>query len=302
MKSTRAILFLFIASVLVANPAEKEKLGNPQTNSRNITAFQRSLQSFSGIWYGPTSDNLKVTIRSEYEDRFEMIFDATGKKWTAICYPEANGRLLDCSGRGMDSGQNYNVKASLEASAGNLTLDYATGSARPDSRQPSVSLSKEKKPAANDSGPFQGCATGSENVKPFNESFEKEVLQIVNQERAKKGLSPLQWNDSLARAARYHAADMAGENYFEHDSMDRKNGRLVKACPTFKRIGAFAYSPAAENIAAGSRTPAGVMQQWMNSPGHRNNILAPGYSTLGVGLYQSDSARYGYYWVQNFGH
>jgi uncharacterized protein YkwD len=139
---------------------------------------------------------------------------------------------------------------------------------------------------------FKGCATGAENVSADNASFEKEVMKLTNQERAKEGKSALEWSAGLARAARYHAADMVTDNYFEHDSYDKVNGQLVKVCGTFDRIGKFGNGYA-ENIAGGS-SPEQVVQMWMNSPGHRRNILS-GNSKIGVGYYKGT-------WVQVFGY
>ena len=146
--------------------------------------------------------------------------------------------------------------------------------------------------------PFRGCATGKERVRPVNANFEKEILRLVNVERKKRGLNPLTWNENMARAARYHAADMAHDDYFKHASLD-KGGREV--CATFTRIRKFG-SGSAENIAAGGNTPAGTMRQWMNSPGHKRNILSAGAKSLGVGYYYKPGLRnkWRHYWVQNF--
>lgn len=146
--------------------------------------------------------------------------------------------------------------------------------------------------------PFRGCATGKERVRPVNANFEKEILRLVNVERKKRGLNSLTWNENMARAARYHAADMAHDDYFKHASLD-KGGREV--CATFARIRKFGAG-SAENIAAGGNTPAGTMRQWMNSPGHKRNILSAGAKSLGVGYYYKPGLRnkWRHYWVQNF--
>ncbi|MEM7179544.1 MAG: CAP domain-containing protein [Spirochaetota bacterium] len=154
---------------------------------------------------------------------------------------------------------------------------------------------------SNDSTNFKGCATGKENVASLNLRMEKEVLRLTNIERRKVGAPPLKWDNNLARAARYHAADMATENYFSHDSQDRSGGRLKKSCATFKRIRAFSNKAGAENIAAGSSTAKAVINQWMNSSGHRKNMLSKSYKTLGVGYYKKSGSKWGNYWVQNFG-
>lgn len=146
--------------------------------------------------------------------------------------------------------------------------------------------------------PFRGCATGNERVAAVNAAYEKEILRLVNVERKKRGLKPLTWNAKMALSARYHAADMAHDNYFNHASYD-KGGR--KVCGTFERIKKFGGG-SAENIAAGGSSPEGTMRQWMNSPGHKRNILSSGAKSLGVGYYYKRGLnnKWRHYWVQNF--
>lgn len=118
------------------------------------------------------------------------------------------------------------------------------------------------------------------------------VLNLVNQERAKHGLKALTLSDKLTSVATTKSKDMATKNYFSHTS------------PTYgspfdmlKHFG-ISYRSAGENIAAGQRTPAEVMNAWMNSSGHRANILNAKYTQLGVGYYKGGS--YGTYWTQLF--
>ncbi|HET8595819.1 MAG TPA: CAP domain-containing protein [Intrasporangium sp.] len=119
------------------------------------------------------------------------------------------------------------------------------------------------------------------------------MLRLVNVERSRARCVPLTANSALTSAARAHSADMARNNYFSHTSLD---GRTA-----FQRMRAAGFTGRmmAENIAAGQRTAAAVMQAWMNSPGHRANILNCGYRYLGVGHVTGGS--YGHYWTQDFG-
>ncbi|WHY78713.1 SafA/ExsA family spore coat assembly protein [Neobacillus sp. WH10] len=123
-------------------------------------------------------------------------------------------------------------------------------------------------------------------------SIESQVISLTNQERAKNGLKPLTPDWELSRVARYKAMDMRDKNYFSHTS------------PTYgspfdmmKNFG-ITYRSAAENIAAGQTTPASVVQAWMNSSGHRANILSTNSTYIGVGYASGGSQRY--YWVQMF--
>lgn len=119
--------------------------------------------------------------------------------------------------------------------------------------------------------------------------YESEVIRLVNQHRAQNGLEPLTANWELSRIARYKSEDMASRGYFSHTS------------PTygtpFQMIRSFglSYRSAGENIAYGQRTPAAVVEAWMNSSGHRANILSASYTQIGVGYCAS-----GHYWTQMF--
>lgn len=120
-------------------------------------------------------------------------------------------------------------------------------------------------------------------------SFENEVIRLVNEERAKNGLKALTANWELSRVARYKSQDMVDNRYFSHTS------------PTygtpFQMIRAFGltYRTAGENIAYGQRTPQAVVSAWMNSSGHRANILNASYTQIGVGYVAN-----GHYWTQMF--
>ena len=120
-------------------------------------------------------------------------------------------------------------------------------------------------------------------------SFESEVVQLVNEQRVQNGLKPLTENWELSRVARYKSQDMVDNRYFSHTS------------PTygspFQMIRAFGLSfrTAGENIAYGQRTPQAVVNAWMNSSGHRANILNASYTQIGVGYVAN-----GHYWTQMF--
>ena len=122
-----------------------------------------------------------------------------------------------------------------------------------------------------------------------------QVVTLTNAERAKAGCGPLAVNATLTAVAQAHSQDMATNNYFDHNSQD---GRTP-----FDRMTAagYRYSTAAENIAAGQRTPQDVMTAWMNSPGHRANILDCALKQIGVGYATGSSSQYGVYWTQDFG-
>ena len=120
-------------------------------------------------------------------------------------------------------------------------------------------------------------------------SYENEVIRLVNDIRVSNGLKPLTANWELSRIARYKSEDMSDNRYFSHTSP-------IYGTP-FQMIKAFglSYRSAGENIAYGYGTPAAVVNGWMNSSGHRANILNASYTQIGVGYCAS-----GNYWTQMF--
>lgn len=147
---------------------------------------------------------------------------------------------------------------------------------------------------------FAGCS--AENVPAINAAYESRVAQLVNQERAANGLPPLKLIPTLSAAARYHANDMGADDYFQHDSFDRTGSGLQRVCGAFERVNLWysGWTAAGENIAAGYDSPEAVMAAWMQSEGHRSNILSPDFVELGVG-YFSGAGTFPSYWVQDFG-
>lgn len=123
-------------------------------------------------------------------------------------------------------------------------------------------------------------------------TLENEVIRLVNAERSKRGLQTLTANWEVSRVARYKSQDMANKGYFSHTSPTY--GSPFAMMESF----GIKYSAAGENIAKGQRTPQEVMNAWMNSPGHRSNILSPSYTQIGVGVAKDSAGRY--YWTQMF--
>ncbi len=146
---------------------------------------------------------------------------------------------------------------------------------------------------------FTGCTVVY--VSPTNWDFEQQVVELVNDHRASINRPPLKRVALLDAAARYHAQDMRDDNYISHDSKDRQGNSEIFVCYSWERIGSIytGYGALAENIAAGQDSPQTVMNEWLASSGHRQNIENISLSEIGVG-YMSGGA-YAHYWVQNFG-
>ncbi|AIM16980.1 CAP domain-containing protein [Neobacillus sedimentimangrovi] len=154
--------------------------------------------------------------------------------------------------------------------------------AQPKTTQPVQQPVKAEKPAT----PQQPASKQTTNSLS---AYEQKVVDLTNQERAKQGLPALKVDEQLSKMAREKSRDMSVKNYFSHTS------------PTYgspfdmmKQYG-ISYRSAGENIAMGQRTPEEVVKAWMNSEGHRKNILNPNFTHIGVG-----HVSQGNYWTQEF--
>ncbi|MGE7863385.1 CAP domain-containing protein [Bacillus mobilis] len=177
--------------------------------------------------------------------------------------------------------------------------------AKPETQKPAEQKPVEQKPAEEVQKPeAQKPAENNNTQKPAEQKpaeqkpaeeakslseFEQRVVELTNAERTKQGLPALQIDTELSKVARIKSEDMQKNNYFDHNS------------PTYgspfdmmKKFG-ISYKSAGENIAQGQRTPEEVVQAWMNSAGHRANILNNGFTHIGVGYVES-----GNYWTQQF--
>jgi uncharacterized protein YkwD len=135
-------------------------------------------------------------------------------------------------------------------------------------------------------------------------SFENDVLTLVNQRRAagatcggvvKPPVPALTLDTKLRCAARKHSQDMGLNNFFSHVG---SNGSTFAQRIT---SAGYTYRYAGENIGAGYATPAAVVNGWMASTGHCNNIMNANYKHLGVGYYNRAGSTYSHYWTQDFG-
>lgn len=127
------------------------------------------------------------------------------------------------------------------------------------------------------------------SVDSLVDGYEREVVRLVNEIRAGQGLRALNYDWELSRVARYKSQDMCDKSYFSHTSPTYGSPFAM-----MKSFG-ISYRTAGENIAKGYKTPAAVVDGWMNSSGHRANILNSSFTHIGVG-YVAD----GSYWTQMF--
>ena len=131
---------------------------------------------------------------------------------------------------------------------------------------------------------------GDTSMSPSELAKALEVLDLVNQIRQQNGLGTLTWDNTAAEVAYRHSLDMDVRDFFAHTNPDGDSpGDRLTA-------GGVAWTAYGENIAMGYATAQDVMDAWMNSPGHRDNILYPNFTHLGVGVHENGST----WWTQNF--
>ncbi|WP_327110978.1 CAP domain-containing protein [Streptomyces sp. NBC_01341] len=140
------------------------------------------------------------------------------------------------------------------------------------------------------SGP--GAASVAPGGARLQRNLESSVVALVNQERRRHGLPLLKEDARLRSSARAHSEDMARRGFFAHLSPDGSS-------PADRMTRHAHPRPGGENIAMGQQQAAAVMVAWMNSPGHRANILHGDFGSIGVGVHIGSP---GHWWTQNFGY
>lgn len=189
--------------------------------------------------------------------------------------------------------QKPQTSAKGEVTKPNAAKKEATAVKTPVKKEATVQTAQPQKEVTTNPSTTQQATEKTETNSNSNQaqvsSVIQQVVDLTNAERAKEGLAPLKIDSALTKSAQLKSQDMKDNNYFSHTS------------PTYgspfdqmKTLG-ISYKSAAENIAMGQRSPQEVVQGWMNSAGHRANIMNGSYTHIGVGL--SDS---GYYWTQQF--
>ncbi|MHB9849219.1 sigma-70 family RNA polymerase sigma factor [Streptomyces krungchingensis] len=174
------------------------------------------------------------------------------------------------------------------------------------SPSPSVSASASKKPSPSKTPTHakESVSTSRQTARPTptpSRTIEAQsaptntvtqVVALVNKERAAAGCGPLTEDPQLEDAAQAHSDDMAARDFFEHTNPDGADpGQRITAA-------GYRWSTYGENIAQGQQTPEAVMESWMNSPGHRANILNCSFKNIGVGVHRGSG---GPWWTQDFG-
>lgn len=184
-------------------------------------------------------------------------------------------------------------RAALESTTpSSTTAAPTTTTTTTTTSKPAKPKPKKPKPRSTTAKPSTSRSTPKPTPSEDNlpETPVLQVIDLVNQARSDAGCDPVKVDQRLNRAAAKHSVDMAERNYFSHDTPEGEDFA--------ERIRAEGYpSPGAENIAQGQRNARTVMEAWMQSEGHRNNILNCELSAIGVGF-----AREEFVWTQDFGY
>jgi uncharacterized protein YkwD len=231
-----------------------------------------------------------------------------GERVQAVATPsntaaEQGGTSGTADGRAGGAGTSRNAtrpqSPSPSASASASASASPTGSpSKPASEKPAPSATPSKPKATSSpsrtatKAPKAPTASSAPVTVSARAAAEAEVLKLVNQERAKVGCSPLAANSALTKLAETFSDDMAARDFFDHTDPNGKS-------PWDRAAAAGVTDLGGENIARGQADAAAVMEAWMNSPGHRANILNCDFKTLGVGVHLGPG---GPWWTQDFGY
>lgn len=178
------------------------------------------------------------------------------------------------------------------SSTGGAAADAAVNAANPADRSAGSGSDGDSQLGSAAAGAvqnFDDC-----NVPRQESEWKTTILNLVNQERARTGLGPVARNATLEAQAGQYACEMIHYDFFDHVNPVTRS-TLGQRATQF----GYGYQVVGENLAAGQTSPEQTFADWMNSPGHRQNILDPRFTELGIAV--RAGGDYGFYWVQEFG-
>ena len=259
----KKIIVFLTAAVMLATPA-MAKSGCERKYCRSDFCRKMPISVKTAV-----SENMPETLRELYEKLLEKY---------GIKFDRENG--ADFEKDAAQAGNGW-----MNVPQNNVDTWDAKQTSEPEPEKPHEQASEN---AAEPEKPEENYVNEQKN----DSSYEMQVLNLVNEQRRKNGVGELTYSYELEAVGKAHSEDMLKNHYFSHNSLDGKT--------PFDRMRAagISFGYAAENIAAGQQGPAGVMNSWMNSEGHRKNILNPNYKKMGVGI--AYGGGYGIYWTQEF--
>ena len=243
--------------------------------------------------------------RSEARRRRRNRRRAVGGAVVVACVA-GGGLWYSGTDNGTGATEGTTAERAADAPVADLSESSTAGTSPTDSISPSPSASRTKKvtasrtthpakktvPAPRPSATPTRSPLAAPQVTSTPSGTVAQVVALVNQERAKAGCGALTEDPQLEKAAQGHSDDMAARGFFDHTNPDGADpGQRITAA-------GYKWSTYGENIAQGQQTAAAVMESWMNSPGHRANILNCSFKDIGVGVHKGSG---GPWWTQDFG-
>lgn len=271
----------------------------PTADSISVRGESGADTAILGAAPGPTTHSRRSRRAQERIRRTHRRRRATGAA-VVVAALIAGGTIVTLSTPPDGEVDGETVRSAADTESAMPTKPVASpppGTSRPPEPSPSKSRPPKGSPKPTTPEPAPSTtktATPEPRPKPTPtadpaDSPAEQVLALVNARRAEAGCRPVKLDDRLSRAAQLHSEDMSANDYFDHTS---KDGRTFS-----DRAKAQGYqTPGAENIAQGQSSADAVMDAWMNSQGHRENILNCDLSTMGLGLVEND-----WTWTQVFG-
>ncbi|MFU0832876.1 MAG: SCP domain-containing protein [Oscillospiraceae bacterium] len=277
-------------SAASSDTVSSEQSSTNQTGASAVSA-QVSSSASSGVSSSSSQTSVQSSESSSSDTESVSSTENTSSSSQEDCYQDTYSANSSCNSTitspNYNSYQNYNdyMNDILSQITGNNCSQTPSGDV---SSQASGNVPSTSSESVSSSSP----SSSSDTAAGTYADFQNQVLKLVNEERTSRGLNALTLDASLNKTATLKSEDMANLGYFDHNS------------PTYgspfdmmKQFG-ISYQTAGENIAMGQTSPEQVMTGWMNSEGHRANILNTSFTKLGVGIAQDSSGRY--YWTQQF--
>lgn len=276
-----AALALSSTSAFAATTTDCEK-----TFNYDLSSLLKGITSNSNV------KQYKLTVNGQEMDLNSIDWNTVLNKTTTAVQKPASTQQTTTAPAAAKPTATQPVAAKPAATTPAVTKPATPVATKPAATAPAATTPVATKPATQTTAPSTAATTPSNTVSSSNLSYEQKVAELVNIERQKAGLSALTFDQSVSNVARTKSKDMAANNYFAHQSPT-----YGSAGDMLTRFG-IKWSAWGENIASGQKTPEAVVTAWMNSPGHRANILSTNFSKIGVGYAVNSNGTP--YWTQIF--
>jgi uncharacterized protein YkwD len=282
---------------------ESDYAGNSLDSARAIALAKGEVVFRDSIGNSDTDDfyrlslnnpnsNLEITINGLSADVDVELFNSSGEIVSRAANNSSINEFLSINNLGTGD---YYIRVFQEIEKSNSNYNVSLSVTPIDTESKTIVLDESSPVPATSTLATSVSATSSQTINPLVE----EVIALTNSYRTKHGLQPLTLNLNLSKSAQVHSQDMALNDFFSHTG---SNG--TKVSDRAKTAG-YQSSYVGENIAAGYITAEEVVRGWMNSPGHRENILNPNYKEVGIGYHylanDTGEINYNTYWTQDFG-